>query len=458
MWCGITAFFCSGPGSLMTRRVPPWVWIGAGCLVVLVVVAFGVTRTTHRRADAERWTQYPHSMGCVIEPDSELQAAGLSVDPPSEVRVDQVSLTHSGGQRLGVSIVFPNGVPPIPRSTTSPYTGNVIDAPGSLLYTVVVHRPPGDKGSVQVLSPRTGHGWLATQLEYIANRLIDEPVPENFDPDRNLVESAEVDRTTVNLVLDLDGVVDLFAPGEFRPSVDIILDRQGMPTSDMPEGESTMFHPQVCDWETPAPFASPRTTPRKNPPAPPTPTLPSPTVSVTASSGAFPTIVDYIRQAGLVEIPVKRGDPGAPIITLPFPPGWEDAGSRTPDWAYGAIVSSNPAYANDPPSIMALLSKLTGNVDPAKILELAPGEIKNLPGFDGSNDGTPSELSGFEATQIGGTYNKGGVIRAIAQKTVVIPSRNGLYVLQLNADGRENQINALKAATVVIDEQTKITP
>lgn len=183
--------------------------------------------------------------------------------------------------------------------------------------------------------------------------------------------------------------------------------------------------------------------------APPTPGAPA---------GQNYTIVDYIRDNGITETPVKRGDPGAPTIDLPFPEGWEDAGPRTPDWAYGAIVSTDPAFTNDPPSIMALVSKLTGNVDPKKILEFAPGEIRNLPGFEGSNEGTAGKLSGFDAMQVGGTYNKDGVTRAIAQKTVVIPGKDGLYVLQLNADGREEQIGALGAATMTIDEQTKITP
>jgi hypothetical protein len=176
------------------------------------------------------------------------------------------------------------------------------------------------------------------------------------------------------------------------------------------------------------------------------------------AAGPNYTIVDYIRDNDITETPVNRGDPGTPTIELPVPPGWEDAGPRTPEWAYSAIVSTDPAFANDPPSIMALVSKLTGNVDPAKILEFAPGEIRNLPGFDGGNEGTSGELSGFDATQVGGTYNKDGVMRAIAQKTVVIPGQDGLYVLQLNADGREDQIEVLMDATATIDDETTITP
>jgi len=176
------------------------------------------------------------------------------------------------------------------------------------------------------------------------------------------------------------------------------------------------------------------------------------------ATGPNYTIVDYIRDNGITETPVKRGDPGSPTIDLPFPEGWEDAGPRTPDWAYGAIVSTDPAFTSDPPSIMALVSKLTGNVDPNKVLEFAPGEIRNLPGYEGASEGTEGELSGFDAMQVGGTYKKDGVTRAIAQKTVVIPGKDGLYVLQLNADGLEDQLGALGAATVAIDEQTTITP
>jgi hypothetical protein len=183
----------------------------------------------------------------------------------------------------------------------------------------------------------------------------------------------------------------------------------------------------------------------------------APTTSAQAA-GPNKTIVDYIKENNITETPVHKGDPGSPTINLPLPPGWEDAGTRTPDWAYAAIVATDPAMAQDPPTIIALFSKLTGNVDPAKILQNAPGEIKNLPGYDGAGDGSASTLGGFDATQIGGTYTKDGVKRAIAQKTVVIPGHDGLYVLQLNADGTEDQMGSLMDATGVIDEQTTITP
>lgn len=179
--------------------------------------------------------------------------------------------------------------------------------------------------------------------------------------------------------------------------------------------------------------------------------------STPAQAGKNETIADYIKEAGITETPVKRGDPGTPTLDLPIPAGWADAGAKVPPYAWGAIVSTDPTMAADPPSIVALMSKLTGNVDPAKILEYAPGELKNLPGFEGS-DGDKSTLGGFDAYQIGGSYVKDGAKRMIAQKTVVIPGQDGVFVLQLNADGLEDQMGPLMDATSEIDEKTTITP
>ena len=176
------------------------------------------------------------------------------------------------------------------------------------------------------------------------------------------------------------------------------------------------------------------------------------------SSGPNPTIASYIQQNNIQETPVKMGDPGSPTIDLPVPDGWEPAGEDTPDWAYGAIVYTGPEGAEYTPSIVALLSKLTGNVDPQKIIDLAPGELQNLPGWKASNEGQASTLGQYPAFQLGGTWTQDGQTKIVAQKTVVIPGNDGVYVLQLNADGLEDQGEIVGSATNVIDEQTKITP
>jgi probable lipoprotein LpqN len=177
-------------------------------------------------------------------------------------------------------------------------------------------------------------------------------------------------------------------------------------------------------------------------------------------AGASPTIADYIKDNGITETPVKRGDPGTPTVDLPTPRGWADAGPKTPQGAYGAIVFTEPSTASDPPTIVAVMSKLTGKVDPAEIFKFAPGELKNLPGYESAGEGGDAKLGGFDAYQIGATYVKDGTKKLVAQKTVIIPAAdgNGIFVLQLNASGTEDQINPLMEATSEIDKQTKITP
>lgn len=174
------------------------------------------------------------------------------------------------------------------------------------------------------------------------------------------------------------------------------------------------------------------------------------------AAGPNPTIASYIAENNIQETAVKRGDPGSPTIDLPIPDGWEPAGEDTPDWAYGAIVYTGPEAAEYSPSIVALVSKLTGNVDPQQLIDLAPGELQNLPGWSAMNEGETSTLGDYPAYQLGGTWTQDGMTKIVAQKTVIIPGPDGVYVLQLNADGLEDQAEIVGAATTVIDEQTTI--
>jgi Probable lipoprotein LpqN len=178
--------------------------------------------------------------------------------------------------------------------------------------------------------------------------------------------------------------------------------------------------------------------------------------STPAAAGPNKTIQDYITQNKIVETEIKHGDPG-PTINLPVPDGWETK-DGLPEAPYGAIVYKATAVPDNPPRILALLSKLTGNVDPEQILALAPGELKNLPGYDGATEGQRDKLGGYDAVQLGGTYTDGAKKGMVAQKTVVIPAADGIYVLQLNAFSDESEAGILGDATNVIDEQTTITP
>ena len=174
-------------------------------------------------------------------------------------------------------------------------------------------------------------------------------------------------------------------------------------------------------------------------------------------AGPNPTIADYIKENDIQEAGVKMGDPSAPTVNLPVPDGWQPLSpEEAPDYAYGAIVYTGPEFESDPPNIVALMSKLTGNVDPQKIIDLAPGELNNLPNYKPGNAGEASTLGDYPAYVLGGTYTRDGATRFIAQKTVVIPTDGGLYVLQLNVDGPDAAGDVLGAATDKIDSDTTI--
>lgn len=175
--------------------------------------------------------------------------------------------------------------------------------------------------------------------------------------------------------------------------------------------------------------------------------------------GKLPTLADYIRRGNITETPIMPGDPNAanaPVIKLPALPGWKDLGAAKPPGAWGAIIDGDPAFAADPPSIVVYYSRLQG-ADPAEVLKLAPNELRNLPGFKGA-DAAPSMLAGFDAVEASGSYIRDGSTRMIGQKTVVIPSDDALYVLQINADGLRTQAAQLILATELINREAVITP
>ncbi len=47
------------------------------------------------------------------------------------------------------------------------------------------------------------------------------------------------------------------------------------------------------------------------------------------------------------------------------------------------------------------MSKLSGDVDPQKIIDLAPGELNNLPDYKPGNEGETSTLGDYPAYVLG---------------------------------------------------------
>lgn len=175
-------------------------------------------------------------------------------------------------------------------------------------------------------------------------------------------------------------------------------------------------------------------------------------------SGPNRTLADYFAANNITQTPVRPGDPASPVVTIPTPPYWSDAGPDTPAGMYGEWLYDDAADPDDVPFVDILLSRLDGAADPAKVLEFAPGELTNLPDYRVVSAAAPSQLNGFEAVELGGLYTKNGEERIIAQKTVVIPSGDKLFVLQINANAPKDEAFVVQQVTAMIDKQAKITP
>ena len=85
------------------------------------------------------------------------------------------------------------------------------------------------------------------------------------------------------------------------------------------------------------------------------------------------------------------------------------------------------------------------------VLVYSSGELYNLAGYRPVIEPTLGSLDGYRAADASGTYLKGANRHVVIQKTIAIPSNNGLYVLQLEAEGPEGdeQLLANTLADVV---------
>lgn len=184
---------------------------------------------------------------------------------------------------------------------------------------------------------------------------------------------------------------------------------------------------------------------------------PEPAPEPTETADEATTIPEYLAEQGVEQTVLTREDDG-PVIDLPVPDGWrvtEDYAGAAP---YGAIVDDDAADPADPPRVLSLLARLEGDVDPARILEHAPGELQALDGFVPIELEQQTTLGAYDAVQVAGSLMSEGRELVIAQKTVVIPTQTGLHVLQLNAFAPAAEEDELIAALSLIDAQTTITP
>jgi hypothetical protein len=251
------------------RRRSRWLLITAVAVAVVAVVAALAVWLTNRPTDSDRWSAYPHTMGCVLADNNDPHDPSIGTVPlTDDVRVSQVTLAHPGGQQLDLSVEFAESVPPVPRTVYS--SGPEQDEPGSIRYSVRLAptHNTDEKGEVDIQSPSNGESWKAgvTTLDR---------------PHQPTLISTQVSGKVVKFTLDLSGQNRLFGTGRFTPWVLVDVVRQGVP-SGMPMLVFT--NPQICQWDNPV---TDQSGPSTESTTPPTIAVPQPRAAPPPGTGGW---------------------------------------------------------------------------------------------------------------------------------------------------------------------------
>ena len=117
-----------------------------------LAIALGLTACSSASVSGgDRWSALPHSAICTPTP----WANGNLRDPtsdivfapvPDELRVQRVTLTHLGGQKLGVAVEFLQSPPTAPIPV--PQGGRLTDPPGSVSYDILIYTFGEDRETV----------------------------------------------------------------------------------------------------------------------------------------------------------------------------------------------------------------------------------------------------------------------------------------------------------------------
>jgi hypothetical protein len=194
---------------------------------------------------------------------------------------------------------------------------------------------------------------------------------------------------------------------------------------------------------------------------------PSATASTSASASASATpnktIKDYLAANQIVQTPVQPGEPGAPVVTVPALPGWSDLttdqttepGGIPPYAAKGYDAASDP---NNRPVIQLRLAKLVGDADSEQILQLAPADSQNTPGFEFMDKPGATTLSGYDGIAFSGTVPQNGQNWFTASRFIIIPDADPstTYLVRLNGTAPESDKGPLIDALGIVDTSTTI--
>ena len=171
------------------------------------------------------------------------------------------------------------------------------------------------------------------------------------------------------------------------------------------------------------------------------------------------SLSDFLAAHNVSTTQVALNDPSTPAISIPVPPGWLSDSSRQPAWA---ITYSGPDDGGYAMTVVAVLSRIGGGadarVDPQPLADASCNDARHLDSFtpEGQNDSAP--FAGSPACTVTGIYSNGRYLARRTHVAVAVHGRNGLYLLAMDADNRQEQQDAMDRALKTIVQRTYIAP
>ena len=262
------------PTAHKLRGLPRWGWIVLICALVVAVIATVAVVYTIRHQKDSRWSAFPHTMACVVTPlNYQPYEPGIISAPLLELaRVERVTMTHPGGQRIALSIQFSHGTPPL-RQVNLPHPALGYNVPVSLKYDLTISGQGHGDDNVY-LSTTDGTKWKA-------------------DASGVVIISSNRTEDAFDVVIDLEGGRSELRDEGWTPNVQIGVSGESRPTPLSGAYEVWVFDFQWCNWNSPPskqssgspePTTTLQASPRPPASSPAQTAIPQPPVSANARS------------------------------------------------------------------------------------------------------------------------------------------------------------------------------
>ncbi|GAB4589043.1 LpqN/LpqT family lipoprotein [Nocardia sp. IFM 10818] len=163
------------------------------------------------------------------------------------------------------------------------------------------------------------------------------------------------------------------------------------------------------------------------------------------STGSLPSLAEYLAAAGVQVAAVEAGTPGAPVISMPVPEGWQEVPAAAFPGAYGVWATAPEGGWAD--NAVLLLGKLSETVNAVELLECGFTDARRLPEWR-DIDTDSGEFAGYPSSAITGTYVVEPLTLWAYNRYIVVGVGAEQYLVQLTVTTKQEHDGGDAAAIV----------